>query len=456
MLRKSHITFLALALVASAVASTAGASPIPGKERPQTAFEESGGETWTTYKQELSFLREVDRLSDRVDVDIIGETDKGRFLHLVRIGYPEPDDRSEQFIHGDWGIPSGRGESKPTTLFVCSQHGNEPAGREACLKLMRDLAFTEDRNLLEQLEEQRVLIIPSANPDGSAANTRENSKGIDINRDHLNLESPEAYTISGVVDDWRPDLVLDLHEYGPSLPPVYDDELLYLWPRNLNVDDTVHRMAKMFSEEVIEPKAEEAGYRADEYGQYELANQDIHQSAGDGDEGIARNAMGLRHALGILVESAVTQDPRNGPDELTSEAAVNLRRVDSHMVVTDIALDFMRDVGIKADLVTARARERAVKEGRRQAGAIYFGGADNQAPAEEDVVEPPPCEYRLTGKHMRQVEDTLGGLGIRYHVKGNPYRGFVPMDQPLKTLIPLLLDERGTRHEVAAKPIFNC
>ncbi|HJR44155.1 MAG TPA: M14 family metallocarboxypeptidase [Actinomycetota bacterium] len=443
MIRRPALAISALALVASALASGAGASPVPGRDQPpQTAFEESNGESWTSHKQELEFLAAVDRMSKRVEVDVIGETQRGRPLHLVRLGYPRPDRLASS--------------AEPTTLFVCSQHGNEPAGREACLKLLRDLAFTNDGGLVDQLRKQRILFVPSANPDGSAANTRENSKGIDINRDHLNLVSPEAYAVSTVVAEWEPEMVLDLHEYGPSLPPVYDDELLYLWPRNLNVDDQVHDLAKAFAEEHVEPKAEEAGYRADEYGQYELADQDIHQSAGDGDEGIARNAMGLRHSLGILIESAVTEDPRNGPQELTSEAEVNLRRVDSHMVVSNIALDFMRQRGGDIDIATAAARELAVREGRNQAGAVYFGGADNQEPAEEDVLEPPPCGYAVGKDQMKTVGDTLVGLGLKFDVDPKTGAGWVPMAQPLKTLIPLLLDERGTRHSVAAGPISNC
>lgn len=454
MSRKPVLTALTLALVASAAASAAGASPVPGgRKPPQTAFEESNGESWTTHKQELEFLAQVDRLSKRVEVDIIGDTDKGRPLHLVRLGYPRPDETPETSRASDRNTPAGN--AKPTTLFVCSQHGNEPAGREACLKLLRDLAFTDSKAILQQLKKQRVFFVPSANPDGSAANTRENSKGIDINRDHLNLESPEAHAVSQVVDAWRPELVLDLHEYGPSLPVVYDDELLYLWPRNLNVDDNVHDLAKAFAEDHVEPKAEEAGYRADEYGQYELADQDIHQAAGDGDEGIARNAMGLRHSLGILIESAVTQDPRNGPQELLSEAEVNLRRVDSHMVVSNIALDFMRTRGDDMEVATAAARELAAREGRRQIGPIYFGGADNQEPAEEDVAEKAPCAYRLNPDQTDEAGRALRGLGIDYSYDRRRV-GTVPMDQPLKTLIPLLLDERGTRHSVAAKPLYRC
>ena len=75
---------------------------------------------------------------------------------------------------------------------------------------------------------------------------------------------------------------------------------------------------------------EKAGYSPDEYGQHELADNDIHQSAGDGDEGIMRNAMGLHHSLGVLVETAVTADPRNTPLELVSAAAVMRRRVAAH------------------------------------------------------------------------------------------------------------------------------
>jgi len=434
-LRRITTLFLAAFVAASALAPASSAAVAP----PQTGFEKTDGAAWTTHEEELEFLAEVDAMSERLSVSVIGKTKEGRPLHLVKLGNPAPHARAT--AHG-----------QPTILYVCSQHGNEPAGREACLKLLRDLAFTDDPELLQQLGGNTILFVPSANPDGRAANTRENSSGVDINRDHLNLTTPESRAIAKVVRDWRPEVSIDLHEYGPSIPAFYDDEVLYLWPRNLNADQLVRDMAKHLAHDFIEKDAEDSGYTADEYGQYAAGDQDVHQSAGDGDEGIMRNTMGLRHSLGILVETAVTQDPRNGPDEASDEAAVNRRRVDSHMVVSHAALRFLREEGQAALFTTDRAFMRKLKEGRKRSAPVYFDGADNQEPT--TVQDPPPCAYSLTAKQRKQVAKTMRLLGIAGRRSGKRY--MVHMGQPAEPLIPLLLDERGLRHSVAAKPQSKC
>ncbi|HEV2755015.1 MAG TPA: M14 family metallocarboxypeptidase [Actinomycetota bacterium] len=431
-LRKVLAGGLMAALVGGAIApASAGRS-----EPPRTEFEEGEGAAWTSHDGEVSFLAAVDEASDRVEIDTIGRTKEGRPLHLVRLGYPRPAPRAASL-------------RRPTTLFVCTQHGNEPAGREACLQRLRDLAFTDDAELLAQLKEQTFLFVPSANPDGREANARGNSDGTDINRDHLNLVTPESRAVAGVVRDWQPEAVVDLHEYGPSLPALYDDEVLVLWPRNLNVDEDVHAQAKELALGFITEDAEAAGYTTDEYGQYELADQDIHQSAGDGDEGIARNTMGLRHSLGILVETRVDGDPRNGPQEL-EEPAVRLRRVAAHTVAIDATLRFMRERGAEVAGVTAAARKRAVAEGRLRNEPVYFGGADNAEPSEDQVQDPPPCGYDLAKDQLKELRRTLSLLGIS--TRGT----YVPMAQVTEPLIPLLLDERGARHSAAAKPNMKC
>lgn len=431
-LRKVVVGALMAVVAAGAIAPASAGRAEP----PRTEFEEGEGAAWTSHEGELAFLAAVDEASDRVVVETIGNTKEGRPLQLVRLGYPTP-------------APRAAALRRPTTLFVCTQHGNEPSGREACLQRLRDLAFTDDPELIAQLKEQTIMFVPSANPDGREADARGNSDGTDINRDHLNLVTPEARAVAGVVRDWQPEAVVDLHEYGPSLPALYDDEVLVLWPRNLNVDEDVHAQAKALALDYITADEEAGGYSTDEYGQYELADQDIHQSAGDGDEGIARNTMGLRHSLGILVETRVDGDPRNGPQEL-EEPAVRQRRVGAHTVAVDATLRFMRERGKEVAGVTASARKRAIAEGRLRNEPVYFGGADNAEPAEDQVQDPPPCGYELSKDDLKKLRTTLSLLGIR--TRGT----YVTMAQVAEPLVPLLLDERGARHSAAAEPRTEC
>jgi hypothetical protein len=430
LIKRAVVGLVGLLMLAGALAPAGAQAP------PQTEFEASEGANWTTHTGEVAFLKKVDAASDRVQMSVIGKTKGGKPLHLVRIGFPKPATRKQTL-------------RRPTTLFVCTQHGNEPAGREACLVRLRDLAFTDDAELIAQLKSQTILFVPSANPDGREANIRENSDGVDINRDHLNLETAEGRSMAKVVRDWQPEAVVDLHEYGPSIPVAYDDEVLVLWPRNLNMDTAVHDQAKELALDYITVDEEAAGYTTDEYGQYEAGDQDVHQSAGDADEGIARNAMGLRHSLGILVETRVDSDVRNGPSEMDTPA-VQLRRVASHTVAIDAVLRFMRERGTEVARITRAARARAIKEGKLRNEPVYFGGADNAEPTQEQIVDPPPCGYKLSKAQLSQLKKTLPLLGIRAS------KSYVSMAQVAEPLIPLLLDERGTRHSVTATPVGKC
>jgi hypothetical protein len=430
--RRRFLQSAGLAGAALVVPRAAASAKVPASA-PRTGFETRGGASWTTHDEELAFLKAVARGSKRVAVDVIGKTEQGRPLHLVSIGAPTP-----------------RGTGRPTTMFVGSQHGNEPAGRETSLQLLRDLAFTSDPVLLRQLSQQSVLVVPTANPDGREADVRENSLGVDINRDHLALTQNESQAIAAVLRDCGPDVVLDLHEYGPSVPVLYDDEVLYLWPRNLNVDPAVRDLSRTLAEEYIGKGARAAGYTADEYGLLKAGPQEVYQTAGDEDEGICRNAVGLRHHLGILVESAVTADPRNGPQEV-SEAALQTRRVASQTQVTLDTLRFMREQGTVARHVAESAPRRKALEGRRRDAPVYFGGADNRPPTAAETVFPPPSAYLLTVAQARELSDQLRLHGVVGRRVGNDVR--IEMGQAAEPVIPLLLDPRGERHVTEGRAV---
>ena len=357
----------------------------------------------------------------------------------------------EGWTPAGWTPPTAEESlDRPTLYLTCSVHGNEPAGREACLIQLRDLALTEDPALVALLSEVTVLVTPSANPDGREANARGNSTGADINRDHLNLRQAESQAIASVIADWQPDVVLDMHEYGPSVPVLYDDDVLVLWPRNVNVDDDLYGMSVELSQDWLMAGVEAEGYSADEYGVYSVGDVlDVTQTAGGPDEGILRNVGGLRHSIGILVESATT--PRlTDPTELADDGMP--RRVASQVATIDQALAFLAERGEEAMAVTAASRAAKAAEGAERSAPVYFDGqrqdstldSSGPPPSEEGTVDPPPCGYLLTPAQHEHVATTLDLLGVEVVATDDGVE--VPMAQAAEPLIPLLLDERGTRN----------
>lgn len=404
---------------------------------PTTEFEDNGGRSWTSFEGEQAFLAEVAEASDRVAVSTIGETLEGRPVQLVALGHPTPPTVEESL-------------DRPTLYLTCSVHGNEPAGREACLIQLRDLALTEDPALVSLLSEVTVLVTPSANPDGRAADTRGNSTGADINRDHLNLRQAESQAIASVIATWEPDVVMDMHEYGPSVPVLYDDDVLVLWPRNVNVDDDLYDLSVELAQDWLIAGVEAEGYSADEYGVYSVGDVlDVTQTAGGPDEGILRNVGGLRHSIGILVESATTPSLAD-PTELGDDGMP--RRVASQVATIDQALAFLAERGEEAMAVTAASRAAKAAEGAERSAPVYFDGQrqdstlDSSGPPPTDggTIDPPPCGYLLTPEQHEHVAGTLDLLEVDVVASADGVE--VPMGQAAEPLIPLLLDERGTRN----------
>ena len=392
---------------------------------PRTGFERSDGGHWTTQAAEAEFLRAVDEARPGVSVRRIGSSVRGRPLRLVHLGSTT---------------------SETTVLFVCSQHGDEPAPREACLSTIRDLAYSADPDVARFLRETSVLFLPTANPDGRAADTRENAAGLDVNRDHLELASPEARAVARVMRDHRPDVVHDLHEYAGT-PPYYDKDLLALWSRDLNVSSAVHEESRRLSQQYVRPAAEEAGHTTGVYGIWTdpETGEPIKRVAGSGQERILRNAIGVKNAVGVLAESRI--EPLSEAEK-SDPASNRLRRVRTHLAAVK---GTMRMIGERRDRVES-ATTAAGSSGWTSSGPIYLPGADNEPPAPEEVLQDPPCGYALSAEQFETWRDELRLHGV-LSFPGPSGKRFVPMHQRARSLVPLLLDSRAEYHVTTATPV---
>jgi hypothetical protein len=182
-----------------------GRPPDRARASIQTPAEETG---YSEYTQNEAIAGFLSRLAAAAP-DVLAVSVAGRSLPVD--SYGARDLFLVTLAQRESGGPVVPDPGKPTVLFVAAQHGNEQSAKEAVLRLVRDLAVGELRPLLAKVN---VLAMPQANPYGNFMNVRVNELGLDMNRDHIKLETAGVRAIHRVFRSWRPEVTIDVHEKG--------------------------------------------------------------------------------------------------------------------------------------------------------------------------------------------------------------------------------------------------
>ena len=107
------------------------------------------------------------------------------------------------------------GEGDKSVFLSAGMHGNEPAGVEALIRFLEGSGDTVE-GIRKWYDKYHFTIIPCINPAGIEKGTRENIKGIDLNRKFggkTGKDTPEEVMIvQRAVEGKRFDLYIDFHE----------------------------------------------------------------------------------------------------------------------------------------------------------------------------------------------------------------------------------------------------
>jgi hypothetical protein len=264
----------------------------------------------TRYDEIIAFIGEVQKRTHFVTVEYFGQTSEGRKQPLVIFSKPAVREPRE-----------ARALGKPIVFVMANIHAGEVEGKEAVLNLMREIAIGGPASKL--LDKLVIIFAPDYNADGNekidiknraeqngpdGVGVRENSQGLDLNRDYMKMESPEAKgLITNVFNRWDPQVAVDLHTtdgsyhayhltYSPALTPNTDPAIL---------DFTRNKMLPALTKTV----AEKYKYRMYYYGNFTddsgRERNEVSKSwtTFDNRPRFGNNYVGLRNRIAILSEA---------------------------------------------------------------------------------------------------------------------------------------------------------
>jgi hypothetical protein len=242
MLRKMAI--VAAVVGGVVVAGQARQAQSPGLADLKTTAEASDYKSTSTHEDVVKFMQAVDAASPLIHYTTYGTTHEGRAMPLAVVGTGLKDSSAAAVLAA----------GKLRVHIQGNIHAGEVEGKEAAQILLREIAMGQHAGLLESMV---LLVTPIFNADGNermsptnrgsqhgpinGMGTRANAQSININRDFMKLESPEARAFVTLWNDYDPHVGFDLHTSNGSQHAYH---LTYSPPLHPNTSDAIMSLMK--------------------------------------------------------------------------------------------------------------------------------------------------------------------------------------------------------------------
>jgi hypothetical protein len=209
------------------------------------------GEQHTRHERIVEYIKELDRLSDRVSSEIIGETFEHRAQITAVFTHPSNHQKLESIRQAHLaGQKNGSTKNIPLVIHLAyNVHGNEPSSSEAAMLTAYYLTASESEETNNWLSNMVITMDPNINPDGRDRHTswanmhkgfppvadpndrehneiwpggRFNHYWFDLNRDWYLATFPETRNRINFFHKWRPYVQTDHHEMGTNSTFYFD------------------------------------------------------------------------------------------------------------------------------------------------------------------------------------------------------------------------------------------
>lgn len=168
----------------------------------------------STHGEVMQFIKNVEAKSNVVRLTMMGRSAEGKDIPVVILSNPAISTPEE-----------ARASGKPVIYIQGNIHAGEVEGKEVVMMMMRDIALGRDKALLDH---QIILFAPIYNTDSNdkmekgrrpsqedsplEIGIRENSQGLDLNRDGVKQEAFETQGLfANIITRWDPQVFVDLH-----------------------------------------------------------------------------------------------------------------------------------------------------------------------------------------------------------------------------------------------------